>query len=361
MSSEQNITPVRRMHRVWWRRMVRRWPVLVWLILAVVAVWLYNHGGEYMRINGMVEVVTESVGPLEDGYLKQVLVRPGEEVQAGQVVAELDTVLIDQEIAALKESLMSRQAEDIRQFRGASQRLEEELRQLRLDEAEDRTELEVYQEELSQMEALVADGFATREDFVEIRARVAVLRQRLDYYPQFEREVRRDLAELEHLRETVLPPEGRDLNQSGRLQVMNQRRAAHFLKAGNAGIVSEIRRQPGEVVETGQTVVQIITRQPARILAFMNESDTRPIAVGDVVEMEPAIGGERIEARIVSISPNVQALADRASPIPNRVVRGRRLELVPVEDFDLPPGSSVVVYLPRKEMLWNSLFGGWKP
>jgi multidrug resistance efflux pump len=344
---------------MFWRRIFWRWPALVWIGLAALAVWLYDHGGEYIRINGMIEVISESVAPLESGYLKKVHVKPGEDVSAGQIVAEMDTVFIDEEIAQVEESLRNQQAEDIRQFVSASQRLQEELREWQLQQVEDQSELSVYQSELKRLEELVESGYATSDELTDYKARVVVLEDRLELYPEFMEKLKIELLELDVLRETAVSmnePGQIDLMGSSRLELLRQRRDTHFLRATQDGTVTRVRRQLGEVIETGEQVVQ---RKPSRILAFMDEADTRPITVGDIVEVEPGVGGERIQAKVISISPNVLALPDRASPIPDRVVRGRRLELEPMESLDLAPGASVVVILPREQMLWTSLLGGW--
>lgn len=362
MSSESPRHPLVRRRSRWWSWIRWRWPVGVWIALTLLAIWLYNHGGEFLRINGMVEVISESVGPLESGYLKALRVLPGDRVESGQVVAEMDTTTIDQQIALLKESLRAGQAEDMRQFLTASQRIEEEMRSLQLDLAEARAESRIYRKELAQLEGLLEEGFASSSELVEPRARLAVLQERIELYPTFLTSLKRQLEELEQLRQETLGGDagGQAKFTENQLQLLEQRRARHFLKAGQSGIVAEVRQQPGEVVERGEGIIEIITEQPPRILAFMNEADTRPIAVGHIVEVEPAIGGPRFPAEVVTISPNVLSLPDRASPIPNRVVRGRRLELVPLEAPQLAPGTSVVVLLPRQEMLWTSLFGGWK-
>lgn len=360
MSSDHPRRPIIRKRSSLWNRIRWQWPALVWIALAVFAAWLYDNGGEYIRINGMVEVISETVGPLESGYLKAVHVMPGDTVEAGEVIAEMDTTYIDYQIAALENTLQAQRADDLREFHSARYRIEEELKSVTLEYAEAGAEKAIYGEELKQLEALVEDGFASAESLLDPRVRLAVLEERLALYPTFIVSLERQLDELDELRTDALGADYPDSSDhlQGQMQLLQERRKRHFLKAGQSGIAAEVLRQPGEVIETGERIVEIITRQEPRILAFMSESDTRPIALGDRVMVEPVIGGERIESEVVGISPNVLSLPDRASPIPNRVVRGRRLILVPKTSTGLPPGSSVVVLLPRREMFITSLFGG---
>ncbi|MEX0331995.1 MAG: HlyD family secretion protein [Puniceicoccaceae bacterium] len=364
MASEKPARPLPRHPSVLWSRLRWKWPILVWLFLAVFALWLYENGGEYIRINGMVEVVQESVAPLETGRLKTILVREGQVIEAGDIVAEMDTTLIDEEIALRESAYKANRAEDLRQFLSASQRVREELRAVRLAQAETQAELDLLLTEQERIEGLIADRFATAEDIVEIDLDVASRNQRLIHYAEAIEELEAELVNLNDLRSAVLaqyePVNGDDAIPS-RLQLLEQRRQDHILRASESGTVSRIRRQPGEVIDAGQRILDIITRQPPRILAFMDETDTRPISIGEVIDVEPAVGGNRFRAEITGISPQIIAVPDRASPIPNQVVRGRRLELIPVEPMDLPPGTSLVILLPRGEMFWTSIFGGWKP
>jgi HlyD family secretion protein len=361
MSSEAPNRPYSRHPSVLWSRLRWRWPVLVWLALAGLAFWLYDQGGEFIRINGMVAVASGSVSPVERGRLESLHVREGDSVKVGDLLAKMDMRWIEEEIAIRKEEEVIRTEDAERQLLTAALRVEEELRDYRLSHAEAEAQIAVYETELERIERLIESGYATGDARREVLVELALLKQRRQAYPDMIDALEEQLANLTDLKDRVLSPASQD-GSSAVLRLLEQRREEALLRAHRDGVVSQIRYQAGEVVDAGESLLTIVSREePVRILAFMNESDTRPIAIGDAVEIGLATGGRRLAARVVNISPNVLALADRASPIPNRVVRGRRLELVPEESVDLDPGSSVIVYLPRGEMLWRSLFGGWQP
>lgn len=363
MSSESPNRPLPRHHRVWWSRLIWKWPVLVWIGIAALAWWLYTSGGQYLRINGLVEVMTESVSPLESGRLVRIDVLAGQVLEAGEAVAQLDTSAIEEEIAVLTQRIQQDRADEQRRFTTAEERLRGELREYTLEQAGARSELAGIEAELEQLQAIEDTGFVEPGRIAGLRARITSLKGVIDLYTRFHADLERELQGLEALREKSLayPFQAGDSSaEVSELNLLRRRRDEMTLRARQGGVVSQVRREPGEVIRAGDAVVDIIIDRPARIIAFMNEVDTRPVSVGDILEVEPAIGGERFKARLEVVSPNLISLEDRASPLPQRLVRGRRLELVPLGEVSLTPGASMIVFLSHKARL-QSFMGGEQP
>lgn len=360
MSSETPCLRVPRHPKVWWSRYAWRWPLLFWLAVAAFAVWLYQHSGDYARVNGIVEVTTVSLSPLEDGSLLEINVIPGQVVEAGEVIARLDASLMDQEISVLEQELKRERANELREYTVAQERLREEIRRYSIDETDARIRLEVYESELDRLQGLVDEGFVTAGEIIEVRAEAASLRHLIDYYAQYKHDLQSELANLQKAHEEVFGSQAFQASEgygSSQLTLLRRQREQLTLEAPHPGIVSLINREPGEVIRAGDPVVEIIIDRDPRIIAFMNETDVRPIAVGDVVNVESVVGGIRFEAQVQTMSPNIVAVADRASPLPQRMVRGRRLELIPIDDVDLTPGASMKVILPTKARI-KAFFGG---
>tara|TARA_B110000037_G_C17023497_1_gene466327 strand:+ start:65 stop:1114 length:1050 start_codon:yes stop_codon:yes gene_type:complete len=327
----------------------RRWPFLIWAGMIALSVWLYQHGGDYMRINGMVEIVEETVSPLQTGRVTKIHVFAGEPVVSGQIVAEMDTTLIDQEMAALSEEIEKTRAEDERQLASAEQRLSAELREIELDWATDKAEARIYSTEIERLETLVERGLVTAAEVLREKSRYEALKERIKLYPSQIKEINIERNQFSNLRSRIFSePSTSSLST---FKLLLQEKENLTLRANQAGIVSQIKSRPGDVIRAGDTVVRIVTERQTKILAFMNESDTRSADVGDIVQAHPAIGGERFDVKVTAVSPNILALPDRASPIPNHVVRGRRIELIPLEPVTLSPGASIIIILPQTR-LW---------
>jgi len=357
MSSEQPVNPLPRHPKVWMSRLRWRWPFLVWLAVLALALWLYNRGGEYIRINGVVEIVTESVSPMQTGRLIEIDVLVGDEVEAGQVVARMDPSRLEEEMSVLSQRIEQQQAEDERQYLSSRQRVLEELRGYQLEEDETRARLKVLEAEAKRIEALESEGLIQPSDRLDLLVDREVARRRLVRLGQIIEDLESERVRIESLRDRIFFSHNDTGPARSRLNLLQQEIDNTCLRAQQAGIVADIRREPGEIVDEGQRVLDIITNKDPKLIAFMDETDTRPISLGDVVEVEQPVDRVRFQARVAAISPNVISLPDRASPIPNRVVRCRRIELEPVEDVDLTPGAAIVVYLPRNQVLWQSLIG----
>ena len=80
------------------RRLVQKWPVLIWLAMLSLVVVLYMKRDSYSRINGMVAANSEDIAPPEDGVVLTVHVKEGDAVTVGQALVTLDSVLVQREI-----------------------------------------------------------------------------------------------------------------------------------------------------------------------------------------------------------------------------------------------------------------------
>ena len=85
--------------QLWWRKIKRNWPFMIWLAVLAFILLFYSRTQRYGRSCGMMEVIDEAVVPLETARLTSLAVMTGQHVKAGDVLAQMDTSLIDSEIA----------------------------------------------------------------------------------------------------------------------------------------------------------------------------------------------------------------------------------------------------------------------
>ena len=62
------------------RKIFEKWPILVWLGMLGLVLFLYSQRGVKVRINGMVTAHTEEISAPEDGVILKVLVKEGQKV-----------------------------------------------------------------------------------------------------------------------------------------------------------------------------------------------------------------------------------------------------------------------------------------
>ena len=351
------------------RRLLRSWPFLVWLIVALGAWQLYDRSGRLGGMTGVVSTVAEPVAPLRTARLLSVDVQPGQRVEAGDIVARMDTSLLEAELAVAEarlveaESTISGYQQNIlnlvRQFDAAIKRVEATIVGDRINQARDTAELAELQREQERRRVLLAKGLIGEQDATELRPRIASLEQAVAAYPnlldtleaQLE-EARKQKAEMN----TWLRVES-DQDLTAAIRAKMAARNAVFesskkmfelqrencnLRATRAGIVSLVMHEPGDVVQAGDPVLRIVAERSNRVIGFLPEVHVTDLTVGqETTVLRGNRPGSGITAIVVSVGPEVMTLPGRISPIQQRALRGRRAILDLAEGHSLIPGETV--------------------
>ena len=98
--------PPLRDHPSWrWRRWLDRWPLAVWLALAVIAVAFYVKSTQFGVLSGSALTIKQNVSPIETARVKAVFVKIGDCVTNGQMLAQMDTTMVDSQLAEAEAAL----------------------------------------------------------------------------------------------------------------------------------------------------------------------------------------------------------------------------------------------------------------
>ncbi len=320
------------------------WPLLVWVAAGLGALAFFFHGGRFGGMSGVVEARAIQIAPRETARLEEVLVDIGQAVRRGEVLARMDTTILDAELAA--EELRWQEA-----FAGGVARARSELWEARLEMARDKAELEEVRSEIKRMDELVRRGLLDSASLSRLRAREALLKGAVEFYPKLLEALEQNVKSAENL-EAQLGPDSIKEGQGGRFTRWSaRRRESYLLRAPEDGTVAWIYHQPGEMVAAGDAVLSLMVSRTPRIIGFLPESSAREVKVGMKAYLaHAASGGAIIPARVTAITPAVWGLPNRANPFPRRAFRGRRVILEPVGSCDLLPGEAVSIYL-RKPII----------
>jgi multidrug resistance efflux pump len=345
------------------------WPLLVWLGMVVVTAQTYRAGIAFKRMNGVVTpvpavagaaggtapaspmpagVYPEAVTPVETGVLSEVLVRQGQPVRRGDVVARMDTSAVDAEIEEFKEQQMEDRLQRLGRLRSDLLAIEDEGRQLQMESASDGAELEAVRRVLGELEDVLADG-VLGDDFTQnLRVAVAPLSARLELYPRLQRELEDTAATLRSAIEDTMAAIGSAAGPAtGTVAQLERQRELMNLRASHDGIVYLVDAEAGEVVSAGQPVLRIIPR-PEEIIAFLPQEECDRVQAGMTVWVASTADRHSYHlARVTQVPPQVLNLADPASNLQNRRVHGRRVHVSLPESADLLPGQTVVVHLEK--------------
>lgn len=358
---------------VFWSRIRPRWPVLIWIGAIILAWNLYTQGIEYAAIKGVVEKHEESVAPVETGRLIEVAVQAGDQVTRGQVLARLDTTVIDAEIS-LQEALYREASETISgfihdilransQFNEAIASGETALATEQRNYTEAAAELGVLREELIRLKKLLANQIVAESALTAIKARAAALEESVKLYPKTIASLRMRLSDARTERQSLLRWLGmskdedyekaireklqkREQIHSEELKLLRARRESHTLHANRSGIVARVFQQKGDIVGPQTPVMAIVESGTADIVAFLPEGRARQCHTNMTVRVASPVDKKAFRCRVVAIAPDIVWLPLRVSPTQNQGqgARGRRVTLRLIEPANLLPGETVDVF-----------------
>ena len=347
--------------RPWWKGMGRYWPLLVFVFFIVLASVLYSRGGKYRVMTGTAQRVVENVASLESARVASIHVEVGDHVRAGDVIAQLDTSIIDAENAVQKErivrSRLEAQLEQLtleRQFSLALQEAEKALREAEMEKSLTSVEHDALTAEIARLEPLLEKRLVSAESFAAKKARQSVLRETLKLMPDHLAALTDDVARasdqkvsaLARMKEMESYIDKATDAQGEALSLLNMRRDGYTLRAQQEGIVAQVDRQPGDVVDSGGSIASLLIQGPIRVEGFLPENDVSAVAIGTPANIYPTVSLREtgvIDAHVIQISPAVYSLPERASPIRGQIVRGRRVVLELNEEANLIPGETVSI------------------
>ncbi|MDD3605051.1 MAG: HlyD family efflux transporter periplasmic adaptor subunit [Kiritimatiellae bacterium] len=349
-------------------RFLRQWPLLFWAVAIAASVFLYNRTARFGNILGAVETVVEELAPVETARLLSIEVVRGQHVRAGQIIARLDTTLVDVELAEVEvsraqaENDMTRDMlQTVRQIETAVKEAEAFLSENRLQQQSAQGELDELNREYDRLEKMMAKQMVTEEVLADIRPRIAALEVMVKMYPDLitvaeEREASA-LRDREQLIKWIRPQDGEDVAgaASRKLQDMQalldavrdlQQRKLRFyeLKATKDSVVSAIFNEPGEVIAAGAPVIRLVQEKPSRVIGFLPEAHVASMREGQEAWVwRKSVRRHLVSAVVETVSPEVDALPGRVSPIRAATVRGRRVVLRLTGEHDFIPGESVQI------------------
>ena len=372
------------------RRLLRGWPLLVWLFVAALAWYLYARGGQFGGMVGVVSTVVEPVAPLRTARLLSVDVVPGQRVRAGDIVARMDTSLLEAELAVAEarlgesESTISGYQQNIvnlvRQFESAIKNVETDIATVEMNRARDTAELLELKEQQKRREGLFGKGLIDEQEAKVLKPRIAALEQGVAAYPALLKTLKLQLNEIsrqkEELNKWLRVDEETDITEAivakmearskifkSSKKMFELQRANCLLRATRDGIVSLVMHEPGDVVSAGDPILRIVAERSNRIVGFLPEVHVMDLAVGQktIVWRQNQLSS-RTTAVVESVGPEVMTLPGRISPIRGQSLRGRRAVLVVEEGHDLIPGETVQISVcpPDSETTLDRLLAPFK-
>lgn len=357
--SPQHMTSRKRWRAPLWLK--RGWPHLVWLCTCIAAFLLWFYGARFGGMKGVVVTVAEPVTPMETARIVDIRVMPGQTVMADDIIAVLDTSLIEAQMAydlALMreaETTITGYQQNILQLTREleAERLEAEsaLAEAVLQQQTEDAELTELKKEHVRLQDLLERHLVDEAQLGSLRPRIAALETASASRPPVLRklEQRAEVAEWLKSGETgttteaiTRKMEARQAIYQASLTQQELRKSLYTLRANRDGVVSRVYAEPGDVVDAGDIIVRIVLSKATHVEGFLPENFISDIHVGQTFHITRVSGRtQRHAAKVLSISPEVTTLPGRISPINAQPLHGRRVMLALEGETDLIPGENV--------------------
>jgi multidrug resistance efflux pump len=352
--------------------MLDNWPFFVWLALVMLCLGLYLRTIQYGIITGAVQVVRHDISPLQASRVKEICVQIGSRVTKGQVVARMDTVIADTQLAEAQATLTSAlntMASTEGQILSLTRTIDEkimaaqaELARLKDEQDKDMATLAQLQKIQAERDKLFASRLIADELAVELRPEIAGLEKQVAAYPtQIARAQRTLEEEQKHradLQKALRLEPGEDVMKAvaqkseadakvlqAVLDMRRQEKEACELRAESDGVVSDVEVYPGTIVTPGMPVVSVVSSPSGVIVGYLPEFRLGRVKPGDV-GFAFRRGHPSLPVKVVEVVPAVESLPVKLSPISaplGAVMRSQKVILKAEQASDLIPGEKVEI------------------
>ena len=314
------------------------------VIILVVFFRVRGTGDEAAAVlHGNVEIRQVDTGFRVGGRIAAVLAEEGERVQAGQVLARLDTDLLEAETDRIRAQLAQQEATLQRLERGSRS---EEIAGARADAAAAAALAENARINLHRVEAMRSSNAMSQKELDNARgtyrnaaAKHKAAREQLAL-------VSAGYREEEILAQRAVVAATRASLQQAIIHLNDAE-----LKAPQDGVVLTRAREAGAIVDTGQTVYTLSLVNPVWLRVYVDEPRLGRIRPGMRVEAETdAAPGRRFAGHVGYIAPAAEFTPKNVETYEVRTSLVYRIR-VQVEDPDniMRQGMPVRVFLPAEQ------------
>ncbi|TLM67170.1 MAG: HlyD family efflux transporter periplasmic adaptor subunit [Deltaproteobacteria bacterium] len=312
--------------------------LLILPVLALAAFLLWRHfapaaaGPGNPRLSGNIEVTDAEVSFRIAGHVRERLVKEGDRVGRGAVVARLESADLEQEVAL-------RQAE-VAVARATLAELEagyraEEVAQARAAVAQARAELTRAEADWHRQRALFAEGAVAARETEALRAAFDIARGRAEEAGQ-----RLALLEKGFRPEQVAQARARLQQAEAAMELARTRLGYAELTAPFDAVVLAENAEPGEFVAAGTPVVTIGVLDPVWLRAYISELDLGRVKLGQTARVTiDTFPGKSYRGTVTFIAQDAEFTPKNVQTEKERVKLVYRLKItIPNPDRELKPG-----------------------
>jgi HlyD family secretion protein len=328
------------------------------LVASVAGFVALSHGAAFgtLPVTGFAEGVNRAIAPLSTGRIVDVKVTLGQEVKAGDILAELDRRQLEARRDSLLASVEKARAQ-LEAQRGIQdlQVMRAELWALRAraDEQGARAELGALEKQMQTLDTLSSEHLVSALDVVEAMRQKQSLDARVGMYDEA---LKRGQAGLDgragalresraHAVATRLGPYEQAVHTAeADLKQAEIAIEEMTLRAPIDGRIGAILHRSGEVLSAGTEIITLVSGRPGAIHVTAPEKISAQLTPGAKVKVRRAgVFRRAVEGTVIELSPGIDQAPQRSWTSPSAPMWGRRVVVQAANLAELLPGEAVYV------------------
>lgn len=268
-----------------WKRRAARAAVLIALAAAVIYAWRGLERPElpdgFASGNGRIEATEIDIAAKQGGRIREILVNEADFVEAGQVLARMDTQALEAEFAQAQAGVRRAQSARAAAVAVVAQRRSARATALAVV-AQRKSELGFAEQEMQRSEALVAKGFITAQKLDDNRARLHSARAALEAARSLVLEAESAIGAAQS---QVVEADAAIEAALAAVERLKTEIDDATLRAPRGGRVEFRIAQPGEVLAGGGKVLTVLDLSEVYMTFFLPETVVGRVAMGTEVRI----------------------------------------------------------------------------
>lgn len=361
------------------RRAFRWFYVLaVWFGAAGLAFLLYRQSNAGVVAVAIAQSKQYRIAASQLGRVSQLDVMEGQRVGPGEIIARLDTDLMENQLSVAEAEVRHASSEITaagatfdtallqveRNFQTEVDSAQVDLQNAQAEHSRDRVELDKLLEELRREQDFLARGLIKSDRLIPLNlrraaleevvrtwpSRVAALQSRLTAAQARLADWRRAHAQAEGGSRTaqLAPIQEKVDARKAAVRVLRTRMRQTVLRAATHAYVSIVHARNGDVLKPGDPVVTLVEVQPRQVIAYLDERRGSLIATGSHVVARRRTGlREQFSGTVSAVSAEVAQLPRRVWTNPNIPLWGRAVYIDLPDQATVDPGEMLDVATPE--------------
>jgi multidrug resistance efflux pump len=352
-------------------RLRRLLPWGLWILAAAIAIPLGISQAGIGSSPAIVEARLAALAPMRTDHrlrVSRILVVPGQPVKTGDLLAQMDTMELDADLAVAHAKLayveivagwqqmrmLDDRARTSHALAAMAERAAFDVARVVAEAERDRSELAQLDANLALEEKLVNDQLANADRLKSMRVQRAALAKKVEEYKVAVAEARKSasgstqrlgewrkdskgakvakqdssaaLAKADEAMQADARAAAGELQRKeiARLELL---RKLHEIRAPFDGRVGEILVRVGELsADPASPVLTVVEEQSRKAIAYLRQNVAQQVHVGDHAKLVPRdLSGPALTGRVTALAPSMTELPQRFRRMPNLVEFGRNV------------------------------------